>query len=227
MGKSMVFYLFCGLMYMLSYCNRVQLFATPWTIAHQAPLSMGFSRQEYWSECQALLQGIFPTQGSNWHLLHLQRKGDSLLLVPPGKTLLVLVGIKIIVVTFVSIAFIYVFIHSCTQEIFWSIFEQLAHGKLLGGTVKMLNKNTYSLCYDYVFIFKIEKLMDNYIRDFIVKNWRMWHKEKSKTVCEWKIRKITWEEIRLLKKALDLKSVLRATFCVEGISRSKYFIFVV
>ena len=27
----------------------VQLFATPWTMAHQAPLSMGFSRQEYWS----------------------------------------------------------------------------------------------------------------------------------------------------------------------------------
>ena len=27
----------------------VQLFATPWTVAHQAPLSVGFSRQEYWS----------------------------------------------------------------------------------------------------------------------------------------------------------------------------------
>ena len=27
----------------------VQLFATPWTAAHQSPLSMGFSRQEYWS----------------------------------------------------------------------------------------------------------------------------------------------------------------------------------
>ena len=27
----------------------VRLFATPWTAAHQAPLSMGFSRQEYWS----------------------------------------------------------------------------------------------------------------------------------------------------------------------------------
>ena len=26
----------------------VQLFVTPWTVAHQAPLSMGFSRQEYW-----------------------------------------------------------------------------------------------------------------------------------------------------------------------------------
>ena len=29
--------------------SRVGLFATPWTAAHQAPLSMGFSRQEYWS----------------------------------------------------------------------------------------------------------------------------------------------------------------------------------
>ena len=29
--------------------TRVQFFATPWTIAHQAPLSMGFSRQDYWS----------------------------------------------------------------------------------------------------------------------------------------------------------------------------------
>ena len=30
--------------------SHVQLFATPWTVARQAPLSMGFSRQEYWSE---------------------------------------------------------------------------------------------------------------------------------------------------------------------------------
>ena len=29
--------------------SRVQLFATPWTVVYQAPLSMGFSRQEYWS----------------------------------------------------------------------------------------------------------------------------------------------------------------------------------
>ena len=29
--------------------SRVQLFATPWTVAYQAPPSMGFSRQEYWS----------------------------------------------------------------------------------------------------------------------------------------------------------------------------------
>ena len=29
--------------------SHVQIFATPWTVAHQAPLSMGFSGQEYWS----------------------------------------------------------------------------------------------------------------------------------------------------------------------------------
>ena len=29
--------------------SRVQLFVTPWTVALQAPLSMGFSRQEYWN----------------------------------------------------------------------------------------------------------------------------------------------------------------------------------
>ena len=29
--------------------RRVQLFATPWTVVYQAPRSMGFSRQEYWS----------------------------------------------------------------------------------------------------------------------------------------------------------------------------------
>ena len=29
--------------------SRVHLFATPWTVAYQAPPSMGFSRQEYWS----------------------------------------------------------------------------------------------------------------------------------------------------------------------------------
>ena len=33
----------------LSHLSCVQLFATPWTAAQQAPLSMGFSRKEYWN----------------------------------------------------------------------------------------------------------------------------------------------------------------------------------
>ena len=34
---------------LLSHFSHIQLFATPWTVTHQAPLSMGFSRLEYWS----------------------------------------------------------------------------------------------------------------------------------------------------------------------------------
>ena len=46
--------------------SRVRLFATPGTVgAYHAALSMGFSRQEYGVGCHFLLQGIFPTQGSN------------------------------------------------------------------------------------------------------------------------------------------------------------------
>ena len=37
------------MLHMLSRFSRVWLFVTPWTVAHQAPLSLGFSRQEYWS----------------------------------------------------------------------------------------------------------------------------------------------------------------------------------
>ena len=36
--------------------SHVRLFASPWTAAYQAPLSMGFSRQEYWSGLHCLLQ---------------------------------------------------------------------------------------------------------------------------------------------------------------------------
>ena len=46
------------------------LFVTPGTVAHQAPLSMGFYQQEYWSVLPFPPPGIFSTQGSNLHLLH-------------------------------------------------------------------------------------------------------------------------------------------------------------
>ena len=53
--------------------GRVQLFVTPRTVASQAPLSMEFSRQEYWSGLSFFLQGTFPTQGSNPGLLHCRK----------------------------------------------------------------------------------------------------------------------------------------------------------
>ena len=51
--------------------SHVWLFATPWTAACQAPLSMGFSRQESWSGLPFPSPGDLPDLGSNPHLLHL------------------------------------------------------------------------------------------------------------------------------------------------------------
>ena len=47
----------------LSCFNHVQLFATLWTVAHQAPLSMGFSRQEFWSGLPFPPPGDLPDPG--------------------------------------------------------------------------------------------------------------------------------------------------------------------
>ena len=43
------FFCYSKHVWVLSCFSRVLLFVTPWTVGHQAPLSMGFSRQEYWS----------------------------------------------------------------------------------------------------------------------------------------------------------------------------------
>ena len=57
-------------------------FATPWTVAHQAPLSMGFPSKNTGVGCHFLLQGIVPAHGSNSHLLLWQ--ADSLPLSHQG-----------------------------------------------------------------------------------------------------------------------------------------------
>ena len=59
----------CVCVCMLSRFSHVWLFATLWTVARQAPLSMGFSRQEYWSGLPFPPLGIFLIQGSNSSLL--------------------------------------------------------------------------------------------------------------------------------------------------------------
>ena len=47
-------------LHLLTYLNHVQLFVTLWTVAHQALLSMGFSRQEYWSRWPCPSPGDLP-----------------------------------------------------------------------------------------------------------------------------------------------------------------------
>ena len=54
-------------------------FVISWTVAHQAPLSMGFPRQEHWSGLPSLLHGIFLIQGLN-SFVFLALQVDSLLL---------------------------------------------------------------------------------------------------------------------------------------------------
>ena len=68
----------------LSCFSCVRLFATPWTVACQAPLSMGFSRQEYWSVLPSPSPGDLPNPGVksvSLTLLHWQ--AGSLPLLPP------------------------------------------------------------------------------------------------------------------------------------------------
>ena len=67
--------------------SRVQLFATPWTVAYQAPLSMGFSRQEYWSGLPFPSPGDLPDPGiiKPTYLTSPALQVDSLLSEPPGK----------------------------------------------------------------------------------------------------------------------------------------------
>ena len=48
---------------MLSHFSCVRFFATPWTVAHQAPLPMGFSGQEYWSGLPFPAPGDLPYPG--------------------------------------------------------------------------------------------------------------------------------------------------------------------
>ena len=87
-NRDLVYFLHCFLCTpsVLSHLRHVRLFVTPWSVARQVPLPMGFSRQEYWSGLPSCLQGSFPTQGSEpglSSLLHWQ--AGSLPLAPPGK----------------------------------------------------------------------------------------------------------------------------------------------
>ncbi|CAI9157934.1 unnamed protein product [Rangifer tarandus platyrhynchus] len=66
--------------------NRVQLFVTPWTVAHQAPLFMEFSRQEYWSGLPFPPSGDLPDPGTKRQsLASLALTDGSLTTAPPGK----------------------------------------------------------------------------------------------------------------------------------------------
>ena len=75
----------CCLKVKVKSLSRVRLFATPWNGAHQAPLSMGFSRQEYWSGLPFPSPGDLPDPGIELRSPALQ--ADALTSEPPGAKL--------------------------------------------------------------------------------------------------------------------------------------------
>ena len=68
--------------------SYVQFFVTPWTVSARLFSPWDFPGKNTGAGCHALLQRIFPIQGSNLHLLcPLNRQAGSLPLAPPGKPL--------------------------------------------------------------------------------------------------------------------------------------------
>ena len=72
--------------------SGVRLFDTPWTVAHQAPLSMGFSRQEYWSGLPFPSPGDLPDPGIEPGSPSLE--ADALTSEPPGKPIVMTGAVK-------------------------------------------------------------------------------------------------------------------------------------
>ena len=70
--------------YAVKSLSRVRLFATPWAVAYQAPLSMGFSRQQSWSGLPFPSPGDLPKPGIEPRSPALQT--DALPSEPPGKS---------------------------------------------------------------------------------------------------------------------------------------------
>ena len=86
---------------------------TPWTVAHQAPPSMGFSRQEYWSGLPFPSPGDLPNPGIEPRSLTLQV--DALTSEPPGKPV-------------AKLSHVYLVHYPSTKPtIVWSIFYYQSH----------------------------------------------------------------------------------------------------
>ena len=87
--------------------SRVQLFATPWTVAYEASLSMGFSRQEYWSGLPFHSPGDLPDPGIEPGSPTLE--AEALTSEPPGKPKLS----------------VYAYIYMDIYYMFFSFFERV------------------------------------------------------------------------------------------------------
>ena len=110
----------------LKLLSCVWLFATPWTVAHQAPPSMGFSRQEYWSGLP------FP---SRWSGISISKNLQQFVVIHTVKGFIVVNEAEVDVFLEFSYFFYEKFSDRCWQFDLWFLclfWIQLEHLKVLG-----------------------------------------------------------------------------------------------
>ena len=124
---------------MLNQFSLVCLFASPWTVPHQVPLSMGFPRQEYWNGLPCPLPGDFPDPGIE-ALLHWQAGSLLLLLLllshfshptlcdlivgsPPDSSVPGILQAKIL--EWVAISFSNVCMHAKSLQSCWILYDPM------------------------------------------------------------------------------------------------------
>ena len=104
--------------------SHVWLFATPWTVAYQAPLSMRFSRQGYWSGLPFSSPGDLPNPGIELVFPALQ--ADALPSEPPGSPIYMCVCVCVCVCIHIHThIYMYIYIFTIVQKNTWIPFKIL------------------------------------------------------------------------------------------------------
>ena len=124
----------CMLACMLSRFSCVQFCATLWIVAHQAPLSMGFSRQEYWSGLPCPPPGDLPDPGVKpMSPVSPALQADSLPLSHQGspcvyRFIYIHIFLHVNIYFILLIIFIYTHTHTCTSLVVtWSLSHSYIH----------------------------------------------------------------------------------------------------
>ena len=130
-------------------CSVAQLCATPWTLAHQAPLSMEFSRQEYWSGLPFHTSEDLLDPGIKSTLLASPAwTGGLFTTVPPGKPICVHINTH-------NIYNIYMYIHTCVFILYTHVYIYVCLCIYIYRERESLNPGSYN---DKYFFFSLDHL---------------------------------------------------------------------
>ena len=137
--------------------NHVRLFVTLWTVAHRAPLSMGFPRQKYWRGLPFLSPRDLPDPGIEPHLLHWQVDSSHWATGKPGwepahlllnpKRVLALPWLQCQNMVYVTptVLSLETLIEIHTTEIFFNLlFQRFCHTEIVGGQTGWCSKRRKS-----------------------------------------------------------------------------------